>query len=252
MQKSMCLVLFVALFTSSCTTIVFEKPIPLKATVIDKCPTTLVGQFVEEESTKPHLLREVISFESPNTNQLSVYQYKQFDTEDLKNFPTFEIKNNVLIEHIKVTVKDSEITKDSTNETPVLRTKTGYQTAKQLAYGLDFKTKTITQYPEPKETDEKVGKFEMRKQGETYYLNVKGLVTEDYWYVVLLTPTAQQLTINMLSQFDDANEEDVNSIMPLTKLDDDTYLAKPAETQLEAFLKYPEVGEVSFYKRIKR
>ncbi len=250
MQKSLYFVLFVALLTSRCTTLVFEKPLPFKAATVDKCPTILVGQFVEEKAT-PHLQQEIISFETITPNQLSVYQYKQFADEDLKNFPTFEVKNNVLIEHIKVTLKGSKTTKDSIAETPVLRTKTGYQTAKHLAYGLDFKTKTITQYPDPKDTEKKTGSFDMRQKGETYYLNVKDLVIEGYWFIVMLTPKDNQLTINMLSQFNDANEEDVNNIMPLTKLDDETYLAKPTERQLEAFLKYPEAGEVSIYKRIK-
>ncbi len=252
MQKSLYLVLFVALLTSRCTTLVFEKPIPDKATSVDKCPPTLVGQFVEQKSdSAPHLLQEVITFESPLAHQWFVYDYKQFADADLTNFPTFEVKNNVLIEHIKVTLKDNETSKDSIIETPVMRTKTGYQTTKHLSYGLDFKTKTIIEYPEPKDTDEKTGTFEMRQKGDTYYLNIKGLVSNDYWYVVLLTPTDEQLTVNMLSQFNKENEKDVNDIMPLTKLDDDTYLAKPTEAQLQAFLKYPEAGDVSVYKRIK-
>ncbi len=253
MQKSLYLVLFVALLTSRCTTIVFEKPIPAKATLINKCPTSFVGQFVEEKSDEtPHLLQEVISFESPLGHQWFVYEYKQIAEAELKDFPTFEVKNNVLlVEHIKVTLKDKETSKDSTVETPVLRTKTGYQTTKRLAYSLDFKTKTIIQYPEPKDNDEKTGTFDMRQKGDTYYLNIKGLENNDYWYVILLTPKGDELTINMLSQIKEEKEEEVNAIMPLTKLDDDTYLAKPTDEQLEAFIKHPEAGEVTVYKRIK-
>ncbi len=254
MQKSLYFVLFFAVFTSRCTTLEFEKPIPFKAVSIDKCPEMLVGQFMEQkENAEPKLLQEVISFESPKPHQWFIYVYKQLADEDLKNFSSFEIKNDVLIEHIKVTLENSKIGKDSIVETPISKTKTGYKTAEFLAYKLDFTTKTIIQYPEATDTDSeiKTGTFDMRQKGNTYYLNVKGLVTPDYWYVVMFTPTAELLTINMLSQFNSDKEKDINAIMPLTKLDDETYLAKPTEAQLNAFLKYPEVGEVSFYKRLK-
>lgn len=249
MQKSLYLVLFVALLTSRCTTIVFEKPIPYKATAVDKCPTLLVGQFLDEKSTdKPHLMQEVIVFESPMPHQLFVYEYRQFAAEDLKNFPNFEVKNNVLIEHIK---EGNQINNDSIVKTDLLRTKTGYQTAKQLNYTLDFKTKTIIQNPDSKDADEKKGTFDMRQQGDTYFLNIKDLVIEGYWFVVMLTPNDNELKINMLSQMKEESKEDVDALMPLTKLNDDTYFAKPTDAQLDAFLKYPEAGDVSVYKRIK-
>ena len=254
MQKSLYFVLFLAFFTSRCTTLEFEKPIPFKAVSIDKCPEMLIGQFMEQkEDVQPQLLQEILSFESPKPNQWFIYEYKQFDDKDLKDFTTFEVKNNVLIEHVKVPMNDSETSKDSIVETSILRTEKGYQTAKLLGYSLDFSTKTITQYPDPtdKKVEIKTGTFDMRQKGSTYYLNVKGLVTEDNWYVVMLTPTSVVLTINMLSQFDDKKEKDVNAIMPLTKIGDDTYLAKPTAAQLEAFLKYPEAGDVTIYKRLK-
>lgn len=253
MQKSLFLVLFVALLTSRCTTVVFEKPIPFKAAAVDKCPTSLVGQFMDEKSEdKPHLLQEVIVFESPMSHQLFVYEYRQFATEDLKNFPNFEVKNNVLIEHIKVTLQSNQTSKDSIVKTDILQTKTGYQTIKQLNYSLDFKTKTIIQNPDSKDADEKKGTFDMRQKGDTYFLNIKDLITEGYWFVILLTPNDNQLTVNMLSQMKEEGKEDVEAIMPLTKLDDDTYLAKPTDAQLEAFIKHPEAGEVTVYKRIKQ
>ncbi len=252
MQKSLYLVLFVALLTSRCTTLVFEKPIPYKAAAVDKCPPTLVGQFLDEKSEeKPHLLQEVVVFESPMPHQLFVYEYRQFATEDLKNFPNFEVKNNVLIEHINVASQENQTSKDSIVKTDLLRTETGYQTIKQLNYSLDFKTKTIIQNPDSKDADEKEGTFDMRQQGDTYFLNIKDLVIEGYWFVVMLTPKENDLTINMLSQMKEENQPDVEAIMPLTKLTDDTYFAKPTEAQLEAFLKYPEAGDVSVYKRIK-
>ena len=254
MQKSLYFVLFLAFFTSRCTTLEFEKPIPFKAVSIDKCPEMLVGQFMEQkENAEPQLLQEILSFESPKPHQWLVYEYKQFNDKDLKNFPTFEVKNNLLIQHIKAPLNDGETSKDSIVETPIQRTEKGYQTAKQLGYSLNFSTKTITQYPEPtdKETGIKTGTFDMRQKGDTYYLNVKGLVTEDNWYVVMFTPTVELLRVNMLSQFSSDHEKDVNVIMPLTKIDDNTYLAKPTEAQLNAFLKSPEAGEVSIYKRLK-
>jgi hypothetical protein len=253
MQKSLFLVLFVAFLTSRCSMVVFEKPIPAKATLIDKCPTSLVGQFVEQKSdSTPHLLQEVIAFESPLTHQWFVYEYSQIEQSDLKNYPNFEVKNNVLIEHIKKSQKDFATSKDSIVETPLVRTKTGYQTIKRLTYSLDFKTKTITQYPESKDTDVKIGTFDMRQKGDTYYLNIKGLENEDYWYVILLTPKSDELRINMLSQIKEEKEEEINAIMPLTKLDDDTFLAKPTDEQLEAFIKHPDTGEVTVYKRLKQ
>ena len=254
MQKSLYLVLFVAFFTSRCTTLEFEKPIPFKAVSIDKCPEMLVGQFMEQkENAEPQLLHEIVSFESLKPQELLIFNAKEFNSEDVKNFPTYEINNNLLIEHIKVNVNGNETIKDSIIAAAHLRTKTGYRTERQLIYRIDFSTKTITQYPEREDNDTEVktGTFDMRQKGDTYYLNVKGLVTEDNWYVVMFTPTVELLRVNMLSQFSSDHEKDVNVIMPLTKIDDNTYLAKPTEAQLNAFLKSPEAGEVSIYKRLK-
>ena len=90
MQKSLYLVLFVAFFTSRCTTLEFEKPIPFKAVSIDECPTTLVGQFVEQkEDAQPPLLQEILSFESPKPHQWLIYAYRQFDAEDFKSWKVF-------------------------------------------------------------------------------------------------------------------------------------------------------------------
>ncbi len=255
MQKSLFLVLFVAFISSHCTMIVFEKPIPSQATMIDKCPDELLGQFVEDnKDTLPHLLQEVLSFESPKPNQWLIYGYGQFSSDDLKNFPAYTLKNNVLTQHIKVELKENESSNDSIVETPVIWTKTGYQTTKHLAFGLDFTTKTITEYPDNKENEVKTGTFEMRKKGDTFYLNTSGLITplDKYWFIVLFTPKDERLTINMLSQMNKEKEAVINTIMPMTKIDDDAYLAKPTDEQLEAFIKHPEAGEVTVYKRIKQ
>ena len=253
MQKSLLFVLFSVILISSCTTIEFEKPIPYKATSVNKCPTALIGEFVEQDAdAKPHLLQEIITFESPKPHQLFISEYKFFTPQDLTRFPRYQVKGDTLIEHIRVEAEGSQVAHDSISKLAILKTKEGYQTVKKLSYGLDFTTHKLTNYLEESDADDEVGEFEMRKKDDTFYLNIKGLNAEsDNWYVVLFKQTGNLMTVNFLSQVDEKMVDAVNKIMPLTKVKDNTYLAKPTETQLEAFLKYPDVGDVTVLKRLK-
>ena len=252
MQKSMFFVLILFLLFSNCATLEFEKPIPYQATVMDKVPEALIGDYLEQDKDdKPKLLQEVIRFEAPTTELLLVYEYFMFTNADLKHYPNYELQNDTLIEHIELKETGAQTKRDSTHKIAVQATKNGFQTSKILTYRIDFKTKEVINYGEAMDTIEKLGAFEMRKKGDSYYLNIQdGNKDFNYWYVILLKPSQSHLTINFLSHLDHKQLEDVEKIMPLTKVDEATYLAKPSESQLKAYLKHPGVGEETILKRL--
>ena len=76
------------------------------------------------------------------------------------------------------------------------------------------------------------------------------------WFVVALKPSDTGLTINMLSSFEtvvlNKKEDAIHKIMPIKKIDDNSYLAQPTDAQFDTFMKQPFVGEITNFKRIKQ
>ena len=257
MKKSVFFVLSAFLFLSSCATIEFENPMPHAGKIVEKCPTELLGKYHDvADSASIGLLKSTLSFASLDASQLKIYEYSTFTESDLTKHPTFTVRNDTLFERITWTEKETGEMRDSMNTQRVSQTKEGFETGKKLIFSFDFDTRKMEDYDSGSAATPKSTVFEMRKRGDVFYLNIQNQESQTgSWFVVALKPSDTGLTINMLSSFErvvsNKKEEDIHKIMPIKKIGDDNYIAKPTDAQFDIFMKQPFVGEIMVFKRIQ-